>query len=145
MASLFRKIGANIAPAFRKLPSDVSTIGRKITNTALEVNKGLAQAEKVAETVDKYAPNPLTRTVRAGITGAKDITSGVGSAGQALRKVASGDVQGAGNLALSALALGTRGLGEFAGAGMGAFTPSATMASAMSAKSSPPPNVQLVG
>jgi hypothetical protein len=145
MASLFRKLGANIAPAFRKLPSDVSTIGRKITNTASVVDKGLAQAEKVTSQIDKYAPNPLTKTVKGAITGARDITGGVGVAGQALRKASAGDVSGAQNLALSALAQGTRGVAELGSIGLGAFTPSATVASSMTAKSSPPMNVQLVG
>lgn len=120
MASLFRKIGANLAPAFRKLPADVSTIGRKITNTASQIDRGLAKAEKVASDVDKFAPNPLTKIVKGGISGARDITGGVGTAGSALRAGASGDVQGAVNLARSAIQQGTRGASEVAGAGLSA-------------------------
>lgn len=116
--SLFRKLGQSLVPMFRKLPGQVSTIGRKISNTSKDIDRGLAQAENVVSQIDKFAPpNPLTKTVKGAIGSVRDITGGVGMAGQALRKGAEGDVQGAISLGKSALQKGTEGLGELAETG----------------------------
>lgn len=111
--ALFRKLSSNLVPMFRKLPGEVSVIGRKITNTTNTIDKGLAKADKIVETGKKLnIPNPLLKIAGDAIEGARGINKGVGTGGQAIRAGAMGDVQGALSLGTSAIKEATGGLGK---------------------------------
>jgi hypothetical protein len=114
----FRKLGRDIAPAFRKLPSSFNTLGRQISNTTKDIGRGLEVAQKAIDTADKVAPNPLLKIASGGISGVRDINRGAGIGGQALRAVSSGRSVDAGNLALDALGAGVQGAGKVGTAGL---------------------------
>jgi hypothetical protein len=114
----FRKLGREIAPAFRKLPGGFNTLGRQISNTTRDIGKGLDIAQKAIDTADKVAPNPLLKIASGGLSGVRDINRGAGIGGRALRAVSSGRPVDAGNLALEALGAGVQGAGKVAGSGI---------------------------
>lgn len=113
----FKKLGREITPAFRKLPSGLNTFGRQLSNTTQDIGRGLQVAQKALDTADRVAPNPLLKVVKGAVDGVSDINRGVGIGGQALRAVSRGDGIQAGNLALDAVLAGGQGVGKSALAG----------------------------
>ena len=116
VAPAFKKLGHDIVPAFKKLPSEVSWLGRQISTGANKVSGGLGQAENVINSINKYAPNPLTKTITGvlggGLGALKGISTGVGLGGGALNQLGQGHLASAGNLARQGITTGSKGVAQ---------------------------------
>lgn len=118
MASrFFRKLGKDLAPAFKKLPSNLNTIGRQISNTTKDIGRGLDSVQKFVDGAGQAMPNPLLKIASGAVSGLRDVNRGVGVGGQALRAVSAGDGVQAGNLAMDAFKTGSQGVAKTALAG----------------------------
>lgn len=111
MAMAFRKIGMDVARAFRKAPGDISRFASKAGRLAGEVESGLGVAQRNIARAGEFVPalSPLTKTVSGAVGGARGIAGATGQASQALGRLAVGDVQGARALGQSALQKGQAG------------------------------------
>ena len=112
MAMAFRKIGSNVARAFRKIPGDVSRFATKAGRVAGEIESGLGVAQRNIARAGEFVPalSPLTKTVSGALGGARGVAGAAGQASQALGKAAIGDIQGARSLGQSALQKGQSGV-----------------------------------
>lgn len=115
--SVFRKLGQNIAQSFRKLPNDVNIIGRKMSNTSAEIQRGIDKAQSVVNRIDSVAPNPILKIAKTTIGGVSDVNKSVGYSGQALRSASAGDIENSVRLGRQALQSGTSGLASLGGVG----------------------------
>lgn len=111
MAVAFRKVGMDIARAFRKAPGDISRFASKAGRVAGDIESGLGVAQRNIARAGEFVPalSPLTKTVSGAVGGARGIAGGAGQASQALGRLAVGDVQGAKALGQSALQKGQAG------------------------------------
>lgn len=109
----FRKLGMDIARAFRKAPGDISRFASKAGRIAGDVERGLGVAQRNVGRAGEFVPvlSPLTKTVSGALGGARGVAGAAGQASQALGKAAMGDIQGARALGESALKKGQEGVG----------------------------------
>ena len=110
--SLFRKLGQNLVPAFRKIPQDFGRFGRKISSGAEFVERNLDKATNFLDKVDRAIPNPITKSIRGAIGGVADIAGGVSKGGQALSAVSRGDFNSAASLGKAAFNQSKSGVGQ---------------------------------
>lgn len=115
--ALFRKIGSNLAPMFRKLPGEVSSFGRKVVNTSDKISRGISTAQKAVDKLDAVAPNPILKTVKSGLSAAQDLSNVGIMGGKALRAASEGHLAEAADLGRAALSEAGEGVGKLAGAG----------------------------
>ena len=106
----FRKLGRSIVPAFKKLPHDVSWLGRQISTGANKVSGGLGKAEHA---VDKYSSyNPLIKAISGGLGALKGISTGVGLGGQSINQLGQGHLASSANLARQGFQQGAKGVAQ---------------------------------
>ena len=89
--AFFRKLGASLAPAFRKMPSEIGRFGRKLSSGAGFVERNLEKLDGTLGKIDKAVPNPIIKTIRGGVGAMADVAGGVSQGGRAVDALSRGD------------------------------------------------------
>jgi hypothetical protein len=130
--SFFRKIGSSLASFGNKVNNDLTKFGKSIPGDIQKIGSGISQgsnvignvldkASGIVNKIDSVAPNPITKIIKGGLSGAGDVVRAGGQIGQGLTQVATGDFKSALNSGRQALREGKAGFSDLKGVGQEAM------------------------